>query len=243
MEQKLFPQTTVYKIARKFPSKEAKYRQNVLRAYLDQTAAILNEKNVSINQRKSAIICMIKGLSSGIQSDINTECITSEDQNINYYMIDSFPIRSHCTNCYKQFETIPQTDLDIPVALQSAPIISPIWNKGRMSQAFMFIGADVGAPFRHQENNHFDLEYIKPLGFFWNGNGLHSTNTGILKGEGTLKTSYMIDLSDRFKHFEFDGTFYIHKACNTPVIKPIDYRLGVIFEIGRILEKNSIQLW
>ena len=47
----------------------------------------------------------------------------------------------------------------------------------------------------------------------------------------------MIDLSDRFKHFEFDGTFYIHKACNTPVIKPIDYRLGVIFEIGRILEK------
>lgn len=243
MEKKLFPLTTSYKIARKFPSKEAKHHQNVLRSYTNQTIDILNEKGVSIKQQKSAIVCLIKGLTLGIQSDINNKCITSEDQNINYYMFESFPMSSHCTNCYRQFETIPQTSLNIPVVLKTAPIISPIWNKGRMSRAFMFIGADVDAPFKHQENNHFALEYIKPLGFFWNGNGLHSTNTGIIKGEGTLYTSYMIDLSDRFKHFEFDGTFYIHKTCNTPVIKPIDYRFGIIFEIGRILEKYSIELW
>lgn len=220
-----------------------KYQIKLLNGYMKEITHILNSSSLNKVQKISVINGLVKVLTNEVQSKITTDLFIEGDSYIPPFYSGEFPFTRMCKKCYTFFDDIiTYSNSSFPVQLASVPIISPIWSLEKLTKTLATIGSDLNTPFKYNENNHFDLAYLKPLGLYWNGNGLHSANTGFLKGEGILYTSSIIDFSNVYDHFYFDGTFYICSNCDHIILKPEYYQLGIIFEIGRILSRNSIDL-
>lgn len=243
MKSLFFPEIYQNRLLRKFPSKKMKLDKLTLNSYLNEVEKILNDKTIDIYQKKSAIICLVKTLTMGIQADINLKLIRSGHEISQLSESGYLPPKRICRQCFRKTQTYNELGFTIPIHLNSVPIISSVWENKRLIKSFKTIGSDVNEPFEFDPNNHYYLVYMNPLGLFLNLNGLHSTNTGILKGEGQLLTSYKIDVTEAFNHYHFDGTFFIHTHCQNPVSKPVDYRFGIIYEIGRKLCEHDIELF
>ncbi|EGP5538836.1 DUF6710 family protein [Enterococcus faecium] len=221
-------------------SKKITNNKKILDAYLESIEKIIKDNSLKSEQKKAVINGLIKSLTCGIQSDLNLKLITTGYETFDIHFDNSFPRLSFCPHCYQLLPSKTTFNYKTAVSLAHDPIISPIWRHDRLIKTLAFVGMDVNNPFKYDKANHFDLSYIKYLGIFWNGNGLHSTNSGILKGEGTLFTNGIIDMTEILKCYNFDGMFYIHKNCNQPILKASDFRFGIIFEIGKILLKYKI---
>ena len=81
-------------------------------------------------------------------------------------------------------------------------------------------------------------------------NGNHSINSAIIHNEGQVQIDKCYDLSDLFDKYRFDGIDFLDMEANRKInlnflvndSKPLFYELGLIFEMGRILNKYDINL-
>jgi len=121
-------------------------------------------------------------------------------------------------------------------------LIFPLpWKRRRLISAISYIGE--GRPWGQWKNdnrNHF-VELWLPLGITWVNNGNHSIAAGILQGVGTtIKPECTYDVSEFYKYIYTDGRYYIRKEDNLIIAPVEDVEFAAIFEIGRLMVKNSI---
>lgn len=127
-------------------------------------------------------------------------------------------------------------------------IISGPWNQGRFINTIINIGEECSwGEWKQDLNNHF-INYYQPLNLYLVTNGNHSIACGILKHEGeiTNNISYY-NLKDYYDYIFFDGINYKEIEGRNETIKiyqdeEIIFEIGVIFEIGRLIEKYEIDL-
>lgn len=108
------------------------------------------------------------------------------------------------------------------------------WHRGRLVDNLIHIGAP--APRRawlHHPNNH-SVEWWLPMGIGWVHGGNHSIMVGIVRAEGVLPASTVMDVSPLFAHVWTDGWWY-HSEAKQKFAKVPCVELAAIFEIGRLM--------
>ncbi|SET54727.1 hypothetical protein SAMN04487772_1293 [[Clostridium] polysaccharolyticum] len=126
-----------------------------------------------------------------------------------------------------------------PISLTNNLVIPLAWNENRFTSCITNIGSDANNPFAYDLMNHFSY-LILPLNIVIMHNGNHSILTGILKREGTIFPTEVADLTDMYKEgIKFNGQYYIDRD-GTKLKKAQYSELGVLFEIGRMLNEQNI---
>ena len=99
-----------------------------------------------------------------------------------------------------------------PYKLGSEPVITNVWNRLRLVSNIQGIGEDVGNPFIQQEINHYS-NLIYPIGLLYVYNGNHSANAAILKDEGEITPTGVIDWRILYEEDDlfFDGICFQSK--------------------------------
>lgn len=124
--------------------------------------------------------------------------------------------------------------------LRNSPIITPIWNFNRISTNIACIGENYmrmdGKPnsFMENESNH-RIMYLYPLGIAVMMNGNHSVYSGLLKGEGEVTITQMIDLTP----LVLNCSFHHKKGVYSNGYTPVYFELGMLFELGKIFQQNK----
>ncbi|HBJ2622082.1 TPA: hypothetical protein LA827_001821 [Clostridium botulinum] len=131
----------------------------------------------------------------------------------------------------ESFEVDLTEDFVIPIA----------WNRNRFISNLTHIGKEYSNPFKFIELNHYSY-FFKPINITIMTNGNHSTLAGILKKEGKIKPTKIVNLNDRYKEIKFDGTYYRNINTNEILHEVKNFELGAIFEIGRLITENNIKI-
>lgn len=114
-------------------------------------------------------------------------------------------------------------------------------------------GKDVGKEFRFDDisvNNNIEAVLIKELGLIFVTSSNHSINSAIIKEEGKLPIHNEISLKRFLNLYRFDGEKYLFIENNKPIdcswcidrCKQMLNELGYLFEIGRVLFNNNIEI-
>lgn len=240
----IFENVTIYSIRKNLPSKKRKDNLKILDSYLTKVSGIIENKEMTSQQKKSALRSILRTITLNIQMDINQGVIHLEHSFNSPDLWSELLPPTVCPFCLGEvkngFKEIGKKT--ITSDLSKSPIIAPIWHPEKLIDSFADIGTDVNNPFVQEDLNHFGLTYIFPMGVFWAGNGYHSINAGILKGEGQVYAENFLDISDMYLNYSIDGLFFVHKECGKPVKFFKDFRFAILYEVGRILSLNNIDL-
>jgi len=133
-------------------------------------------------------------------------------------------------------------EYEYEICLNKHLIIPAAWNKDRFVSNVTKIGRDCNNPFSYDFINHMSYLFF-PIGIVILYNGNHSVLTGILKNEGKIKTNNAFDLRNKYNQIRFDGTYYREIETDEILHKVKNFELGAIFEIGRVLAENNIDLF
>lgn len=134
--------------------------------------------------------------------------------------------------------------------IKSTPIISCVWNYERVIDNIIHIGICNEKPFKGIDNSNVCGLIIEPIGLIVITDGNHSINSAIIHNEGQVQIDKCYDLSDLFVKYRFDGIDFQDIETNNRInigylvndSKPLFYELGLIFEMGKILNKYDINL-
>lgn len=89
-----------------------------------------------------------------------------------------------------------------------------------------------------QYSNH-RVMLLLPFGVSFVLRGNHSLTTGIIQGEGMVKTDYIYDISPLYEYVLCDGDKFYLRDSNDILFYVKNIELAAIFEIGRkMVEKN-----
>jgi hypothetical protein len=114
------------------------------------------------------------------------------------------------------------------------------WKRERLIHTISNIGAErTWGEWKQDFNNHF-VELWLPIGITWVKGGNHSIATGILQGIGTIKPESTYNICEVYKHVYTDGSYYFRIRDNVVIAPVEDVEFAAIFEIGRLMIKNSI---
>lgn len=197
------------------------------------------------DKRKSTYSSLLKKMTDSLQIErINQLNICQELDN--YETIELFAPSSsttlvRCSICNFIFPSIIEFSKELYQnrQLQYTPSFSPVWRKDRLTKAFDTIGLEKNNPFIYDNCNH-DSIYFLPINFLLFDNGLHSGSVGIIKKEGLVSPTEVYDISPLYDHISFDGTYFIHRKCGTPIFIPYYKESGYLFEAGRIAKKFNL---
>lgn len=213
--------------------------------YLDNFSLFFMEFNKLIERGdKTLIYRYLKFLTNGIQAKLNIFCDYYRAKYENYRLLSSFLPYNLLSDCYC---------VDKIYEIKDTPIITSIWNMDRVFDNLIGIGNDVGNEFRFEDisvNNNIEAVLIKELGLIFVTASNHSINSAIIKGEGKLPIYNEISLKKLLNLYRFDGEKYLFIENNKPIdcswcidsCKPMLKELGYLFEIGRVLFNNNIEL-
>lgn len=220
-----------------------KKSNKLLQRYLDTAREIINDTQIRKDNgtifTKHPIFDYIKIFTTKIQSNIFLELI-------NHKKTDNFDIYPDLLYLEDERNNPLLSEFEItepysyPISLKDNAIISSIWNINRFTGAITGIGTNSNNPFKLDELNH-ESTLILPIGVLHMTNGLHSSSIGILKSEGILYPNAIANLDKAFKKIYFDGTSYRSKTNNRILHIPKHKELGIIFEIGRIIQEENIE--
>lgn len=126
-----------------------------------------------------------------------------------------------------------------PISLSKNLVIPLAWNTSRFVNCISSIGNDMNNNFAYDVINHYSL-LILPLNITIMYNGNHSILTGILKGEGTIFPTEIVDITYMYENrIKFDGCNFINE--NGLELHHAKYfELGILYEVGRLLNENNI---
>nr|WP_147325730.1 DUF6710 family protein [Clostridium indicum] len=137
------------------------------------------------------------------------------------------------------YNSVTIEDKKISISLKDNLVIPVAWERNRFIDNLTGIGADCGNPFKFQELNYRLILFL-PIGVTIVYNGNHSILSGIIKREGIIYPTEMVNLAPLYEKIIFDGTYYRNIENNQAIQKVKDFELGAIYEIGRLLIKNGI---
>ncbi|WP_158407250.1 DUF6710 family protein [Dehalobacter restrictus] len=128
---------------------------------------------------------------------------------------------------------------EMSISLKDNLVIPVAWNIDRFESAITRIGADCEDPFEFDKLNHRSILFL-PIGITIVYNGNHSILSGIIKREGIIHPTEVVDLAPLYEKARFDGIHYRDNESNQVIQEVRNFELGAIYEIGRLLIKNDI---
>lgn len=192
--------------------------------------------------RINAINKLIRILSLNIQENIISHVLNSEYS----YFFESVLTKPelYCCKCNTSIScsyNIYRPERPISFDLSINPVISPCWNSDRLICALGNIGPHI-RPFSFDKLNHFSSILIMPINLLIIGNGFHSSTSGIYDTNAIYHPEYILDISNWYKTIHFNGIAFYHSACNRLLYSPEQKEIGIIYEIGRLLIENNLNL-
>lgn len=199
--------------------------------------------------KQFSIFCLIKLLSAKITNDNVLEVIQTNKTICDPYRsldIDSLLMDKN-TDLIKLFYSELVLGRDITkkfnVDLDADPVITTVWEKGRLINTL----SDIGIPsneWKEQRLNHYANLFL-PLGLCILDNGFHSTYSGIIKAKGSFAFNddcnhHIYDITPSYDYMLFDGVYYKTKDGNRILGRGLSFEFGCIYEIGRIISENNI---
>ncbi|GAB3261439.1 hypothetical protein GCM10027296_35460 [Chitinimonas naiadis] len=112
------------------------------------------------------------------------------------------------------------------------------WNRDRYELALATIGSAKGQGVWRQDLNHTISVWL-PWGIAFVTGGNHSITAGILAGEGVIVANEVYDLARIFDLVACDGYEYKDVRSGQVVGLVNDYRRAAVFEIGRLMLRDS----
>lgn len=216
-------------------SEKKQLKKNTIK-YLEGFEKIVETKNID------NIMYVIKFMANTIQGRLNTMVYYN---NCNYDVIN---LIKKCLVLYKM--NSDNKPCKYTCDIKSTPIISCIWNNERVIGNIIDIGICNDNPFIGIKNTNVSGFLIEPIGLIVITNGNHSINSAIIHNEGQVQIDKCYNISDLFDKYRFDGIDFLDIKTNKRMnlrhlvkdSKPLFYELGLIFEMGRILNKYDINL-
>lgn len=216
-------------------SEKKQLKKNTIK-YLEGFEKIVETKNIDNIQY------VIKFMANTIQGQLNTKV---------YYNDRSYDV----INLIKESLILDRMNSDYKPCkytcdIKSTPTISCIWNIERVIDNIIQIGICNDNPFIGIKNTNVSGFLIEPIGLIVITKGNHSINSAIIHNEGQVQIDKYYNLSDLFEKYRFNGINFLDMKTNrkikgnflVKVSKPLFYELGLIFEMGRILNKYDINL-
>ncbi len=150
----------------------------------------------------------------------------------------------HCSHCGSHIPVISPHEVPAPIMLDISanPAISFPWHHLRLLSSLGKIGQNIDNPFTFDKINHFGNLLISPINLFITGNGYHSTTAGIYDSKAISYAQNILDISPLYDAIYFDGVVFRHNSCNYILDSPLDKSIGIIYEIGRLLTQNHLNL-
>lgn len=215
-------------------------RDRELKSILKIAQSIIDKSSASGECMSQPIYRYINAIGSSVLQKLLMQLFTGQKVDgiellffdlCQYYKFENgtYAIRYTKTGDNKNVEISLKDDLVIPIA----------WNTSRFVDNLTRIGSDCENPFIFKSLNHMSMLFL-PVGVTLVHNGNHSILSGIIKREGVIFPTEVIDLSTLYESFMFDGTYYRDMKSKKIIRKVAFFELGVIYEIGRLLIKNNI---
>ncbi|MEH6989618.1 DUF6710 family protein [Cytobacillus firmus] len=123
----------------------------------------------------------------------------------------------------------------------SSLIFSFPWNLNRLCDAFKDVGEKVGNKWEHDPLNHRVVHFY-PLNIGYVTNGNHSTVMNIINNEAPMNITEELDLAPVYDEIYTDGQYFrrIHDDIIVDEVTSVEF--AAIFEIGRLILNNSLQI-
>ena len=184
---------------------------------------------------KRATINYLRILTDSVLTQQLGYCIGDEMPNLNLHEnSNNIPSYYDYTKAFGETLETPSYDVDqlgFSIDLSIDPVISCIWNIGRVESALKNIGDGCISPYSNNENifkydklNHY-VTHIYPLGINIVSNGNHSIFSGLIKRKGFVKITSIIDVSDSI----------LASQCLEEIKE-----IRTIKEISRLMKKRNI---
>lgn len=186
------------------------------------------------------IYSYIKAIGSTIRQNLLMQLITGQEvAHVEELFIDLGRDIKGENNEYIYNSFTIEDNEKISISLKDNLVIPVAWEMSRFVNNITGIGTDCGNPFEFQKSNHGSTLFL-PIGVTIVYNGNHSILTGIIKGEGIIHPTEMVDLAPLYEKVKFDGTHYRDIESNKAIQEVKNFELGAIYEIGRLFIKNDI---
>ncbi|MGO4038136.1 DUF6710 family protein [Staphylococcus pseudintermedius] len=236
-------------------SRRKKILKNQLNNILDKAQYILETNPNRIYEQQHPIFSYIKLFTDLIQSKLATSVMMNGVGNVHIKNGKWFNTVSAYMNPIdniflqgKFSESNLYTGVNLKIYNDRDPIVTHVWNSDRLANAIRNIGKGMidkrymnidikkEHAFKYDELNHKG-EYIYPLGITNIYNGNHSISAGLNKSEGNVIIDEIVDISDLYDRYKFDGKYLINRETGKK--DQIYFEFGVIFEIGRLLLEHK----
>ncbi len=212
----------------------SKFKNNKkFNTYLHAVNDIINDKETTKQEKINGLNHIIKHLSLSIENQLIEDLLSN---------FQEFP---EPTNDLLNFPTTLRPKeisfkKQIKISIHSTPIITFPWRRERLLKNLQLIGELPNNPFKPNENHCYNI-YVFPLNLVLIENGHHSTATALLENNTEITIDHYIDLSILYDSIYFNGTYFKNTHYHAK-ISPKYKEFGIIFEIGRLLNENNLNI-
>lgn len=192
-------------------------------------------------QNPDALFDLIKLLGRKLQSDYMTRVFTTRYNlsNLNTDLMWFNETQKLTLDGRGLFHLKEKEDKTVTINLKTDIVLPWPWQLNRVADCVAHIGkGKKGGSWKQDETNHH-LEHWETFGISWVLGGNHSIMSGVIQGEGSIKTDNVFNLTELFKHVRYDGSHFIRKHDNRPISTVTEYEFAAIFEIGRLINENK----
>lgn len=214
---------------------------------LDFSRSVLNESNANKDGEfeigNHPIFDVIRLLGRNLQSNYLTSLLISENETklpSLYPEVIFMDPRTIISDDITIESLLVEVNLTKDIQLGRDVVLPWPWKRERLINCIAQIGEErKNGPWK-QDYNHW-VELWLPLGVAWVNSGNHSISTGVIQGQGHIKSSKAKDINKLYDYIYIDGEYY-YSFKNDEVIsevKNIDF--AAIFEIGRLMKENNIK--
>lgn len=223
-----------------FMSKKNEEMKRKLKSVLDIAQFIIDKSEISGDYAVHPIYRYINAIGSSVLQKLLMQLFTGQEvDRVDTLFFDLCRyIKSKNKTYVNDCATIEDNE-KITISLKDNLVIPVAWNISRFETTITAIGTDCGNPFEFQRLNHMSMLFL-PIGITIVHNGNHSILSGILKREGVIYPTEMVNLAPQYEKIKFDGTYYRDIESDQIIQKVSNFELGAIYEIGRLIIKNDI---
>ncbi len=223
-----------------FLNKKNVEMERKLENILDIAQLIIDKSEMSSDSTLHPIYRYINAIGSSVLQKLIMQLFTGQEvdsvDELFYDLCRYF--KSENKIYYSDCATIEDNE-KIEISLKDNLVIPVAWNMSRFETTITAIGIDCGNPFEFQRLNHMSMLFL-PIGVTIVHNGNHSILSGILKREGVIHPTEIVNLASLYEKIRFDGTYYKDIESDQIIQVVKNFELGAIYEIGRLLIKNDI---
>jgi len=223
-----------------FKNKKNVEMERKLKSILDIAQLIIDKSEISGDSTLHPIYRYINAIGSSVLQKLTMELFTGQEvDHVDELLFDLCRyVKSGNKTYYSDCVTIEDNE-KIKISLKDNLVIPVAWNMSRFVTNITAIGTDCGNPFKFQRLNHMSMLFL-PIGVTIVHNGNHSILSGILKREGVIHPTEMVNLASLYEKIRFDGTYYMDIESDQIIQAVKNFELGAIYEIGRLLIKSDI---